>query len=314
MKLSKFISFSTLILGFRGQVSDKKKEFKEEYDDIIRQHPYLALSPPFAEALENDYFDFGGDTVINKNSHIRLTADKPSKQGYIWSTKTLPKQNWKVEFEFKVTGAGSTISGDGFAFWATEERMVPGPVFGSKDNFKGLGVFFDTYSNGYHSDFTFPYIFGFIGDGVTQYSLSDDGVNQNIGNCSISIRNKSYVTKATVIYVRGKFLIVAIQDEESGKPRNCFYNKGVTLPDRLYMGFSALTGQLSDNHDILNVKTYHAEVNPDAPDQMYQRKGASRGKGPSFVGFLFKVLIVGVIGYLIYLGYNKYAVQSKKRF
>ena len=34
------------------------------------------------------------------------------------------------------------------AFWYTREKMVPGSVFGSKDEFKGLGVFLDTYKNG----------------------------------------------------------------------------------------------------------------------------------------------------------------------
>lgn len=31
--------------------------------------------------------------------------------------------------------------------WLTKQRMTEGPVFGSVDNFEGLGVFFDTYDN-----------------------------------------------------------------------------------------------------------------------------------------------------------------------
>lgn len=31
--------------------------------------------------------------------------------------------------------------------WLTKDRLTPGPVFGSKDNFNGLGIFFDTYDN-----------------------------------------------------------------------------------------------------------------------------------------------------------------------
>lgn len=31
--------------------------------------------------------------------------------------------------------------------WLTKQRSTPGPVFGSVDNFEGLGVFFDTYDN-----------------------------------------------------------------------------------------------------------------------------------------------------------------------
>lgn len=31
--------------------------------------------------------------------------------------------------------------------WLTKQRSTPGPVFGSVDNFEGLGIFFDTYDN-----------------------------------------------------------------------------------------------------------------------------------------------------------------------
>lgn len=49
--------------------------------------------------------------------------------------------------EFKVHGSGKRLFGDGFAFWYARDRMVLGPVFGSKDHFVGLSIFFDTYSN-----------------------------------------------------------------------------------------------------------------------------------------------------------------------
>jgi len=49
---------------------------------------------------------------------------------------------------FKIYGGGRTLAADGIALWYTESRMAPGPVFGSIDNFKGLGVFLDTYKNG----------------------------------------------------------------------------------------------------------------------------------------------------------------------
>ena len=55
--------------------------------------------------------------------------------------------NWEVVIQFQVHGQGKHLFGDGFAFWYTKEKGQTGPVFGSKDYFTGLGIFFDTYSN-----------------------------------------------------------------------------------------------------------------------------------------------------------------------
>lgn len=33
------------------------------------------------------------------------------------------------------------------AFWFTEQRGSEGPVFGSNDQWRGLGVFFDSFDN-----------------------------------------------------------------------------------------------------------------------------------------------------------------------
>lgn len=67
--------------------------------------------------------------------------------------------NFQVDFQFEVDGKGEGIVGDGFAVWFTKERAETGPVFGNRDRFEGLGIFFDTYANGRHS--VSPFIFFF---------------------------------------------------------------------------------------------------------------------------------------------------------
>lgn len=52
-----------------------------------------------------------------------------------------------MQINFKITGNGKDLFGDGMVIWYTKERMQPGPVFGSKDFFEGLAIFIDTYSN-----------------------------------------------------------------------------------------------------------------------------------------------------------------------
>jgi len=59
--------------------------------------------------------------------------------------------DWEVQFHFRVHGKRNEIFVDGFTFWYTMEKNKMGAVFGSKDYFHGLGVFFfDTYTNHNH--------------------------------------------------------------------------------------------------------------------------------------------------------------------
>lgn len=56
-----------------------------------------------------------------------------------------------------------------------------------------------------------------------------------------------------------------LEDKAVWKP--CFTVDGVELPTGYYFGFSAATGDLSDNHEILAVRLY--EVDTDDPVTIY---------------------------------------------
>lgn len=43
--------------------------------------------------------------------------------------------------------AHDICAGDGFAFWYVEAPELLGPVYGSADYWKGIGIFFDTFNN-----------------------------------------------------------------------------------------------------------------------------------------------------------------------
>jgi len=62
--------------------------------------------------------------------------------------------------------------------------METGPVFGNRDMFSGLGIFFDTYPNSRHK-YTFPYVTAMIGDGSTPYSNDDDNEVNKAGGCEV---------------------------------------------------------------------------------------------------------------------------------
>lgn len=89
----------------------------------------------------------------------------------------------QIEVEFKIHGHG-TLYGDGMAMWLTKQRATPGPVFGSVDNFEGLGIFFDTYKNN-RPGIQFPYVQAMLGDGKTSYDQANDGKATELAGCSV---------------------------------------------------------------------------------------------------------------------------------
>jgi len=146
----------------------------------LRTH---SIHPPYIdEDLQNRWWDFGADAYINTNKHVRLTRAVPSQMGWLWSRLPLGSTNYVIEIEFKVSGASTHLYGDGMAIWLTTDRAEPGPVFGNKDKFEGLGLFIDTYSNARHP-YGFPRIVGMLGDGQTAYDQDNDGDANSIGSC-----------------------------------------------------------------------------------------------------------------------------------
>lgn len=180
-------------------------------------------------------------------------------------------RSWGVHINFKIHGKGAVNqAGDGIAFWYVKERMIPGPVFGSKDYFSGLGVFIDTYGNHLfqsgssrseqHDSHEHPYISIIVNNGSQKYNHDDDGGSQNLGGCSVKVRNKN----VTQILVRYDNDMVTILRDVDGKGLFdiCAQVDGIELPTGYYFGISAATGDLSDNHDIFFVQvcTYACKV------------------------------------------------------
>lgn len=114
--------------------------------------------------------------------------------------------NYEIEFEFKISGKGSGIYGDGLAMFLTTDRAQTGPVFGNKDMFEGLGIFIDTYKNGRPST-TFPYVSAMLGDGKTPYDAHHDNEKTELAGCSArGIRDSHVPTKARMTYYKDDYL------------------------------------------------------------------------------------------------------------
>lgn len=77
------------------------------------------------------------------------------------------------------------------AIWVTEDRASPGPVFGHKDYFKGLGVFIDTYKN-HRPGTVFPYVMAMLGNGTEKYDKDNDGKDSELAGCSVWSSMRSF--------------------------------------------------------------------------------------------------------------------------
>ncbi|KAJ7406222.1 Vesicular integral-membrane protein VIP36 [Willisornis vidua] len=115
-------------------------------EHLKREH---SLMKPYqgAGSAAMPLWDFQGSTMVT-SQYVRLTPDERSREGSIWNHVPCFLKDWELHVHFKIHGAGKkNLHGDGLALWYTQDRLVPGPVFGSKDKFHGLAIFLDTYPN-----------------------------------------------------------------------------------------------------------------------------------------------------------------------
>ncbi|KAI6177449.1 L-type lectin-like domain-containing protein [Aphelenchoides bicaudatus] len=312
-----------------GFVSEQRGYFKREH----------ALVKPFQSAnMDVPYFDISGHTMVT-GQQIRLTANVQGRQGAIWNSVPVQSRDWEMHVTFNVHGDSGKLFGDGMAIWYARDRGMVGDVFGSINQFSGLGVFIDTFNNDYKSyAHTFPYVYSMINNGTVHYNNDKDGADTQLGGsdagCEVKVRNKDYETQMLIRYV-GDTLTVLLDTEDHGLWKQCFQVPGVHLPTGYYIGLSAATGDLSDNHDIVGLKFYEIEYAraassfdfnagqflPSAEGQTAPRDNVSNPP-PSNMSTWAKYLLIfigvvatgGGIAVFGYLYYQDKQSRSRKRF
>lgn len=309
--------------------SDKSK------DNLSKQIPEKKM-PMLTHELKQPYidqdfqarwWDFGGNTIVNTNKYVRLTSDRPSQSGWLFSRLPLTARQFEVEVEFAITGKSTGVSGDGMAIWFTEDRGVSGPVFGHKDLFRGLGIFIDTYKNN-RPGTAFPYVMAMVGDGQTAYDIHHDGKDNEIAGCSArGLRSASVPTKIRIRYDSEHTLTVDLQYKSDSEWTLCFSAPNVILPGTYYLGFSALTGQLHDNHDIISVNTLHVwnpapNKNGNDPRRGHraptaelrkQRNKAMKNRSGGWAWYLIKIFFMGAVVIVLYVLYTNYKTKQRQK-
>lgn len=273
----------------------------------------LALQYPFiTHDYENDNYVYGGSAVLAK-SHARLTADQPGQRGYLYARELITAENFEVEVEFKIEGAGTSLYGDGMAFWllSPDQQISEGSVFGLQDYFKGTAILIDTYRN-HRPGKAFPYIVLMQNDGRQAYDNDNDGKANELAGYSVrGLHNPASNTKMKIRYQGGHLTV-----EINHKGR---FDKAFSLPYNLdgakRLAFSASTGQLSERHDIYGVRVTELDYQAPSPAKQAQAKPAyganfSKPAKSSWTGFLFKLVlaIAGCFGAL-----KLYKMYAKKK-
>ena len=115
--------------------------------------PFHSWEPPFTEFGENgdriisQVWKASGTAVVN-NNFVRLTPDRQSKRGALWSRKALGVSTVSCVLKLRISGQGAKFYGDGLALWFVHQGYyVEGDMHGSVEGFTGFGIIFDTFDN-----------------------------------------------------------------------------------------------------------------------------------------------------------------------
>ncbi|XP_065212304.1 vesicular integral-membrane protein VIP36 [Planococcus citri] len=322
LKLSFLVSFILLIIhGQSAETEWNTKDYFKREHSLIKPYQSTGMTIP--------YWDFLGSTMVT-NNYVRLTADEQSRFGALWNSVPCHTRNWELQVQFKITGKGKELFGDGMAIWYSRDRMQPGPVFGSTDFFSGLVILIDTYSNhnGEHNH-QHPYISAMINNGSMHYDHDRDGTHTQVAGCEAKMRNVDHDTHIAIRYEYDT-LTVFTDFEKKNSWKECFSVAGVRLPTGYYFGMSAATGDLSDNHDVVGVRMYElfsderdkedrSKITPSAISFEPPREHISDPKSSTSGFKIFLYLVFGsiavvacvIVGVMVY---QKHKEKSRKRF
>ncbi|KAJ8686378.1 hypothetical protein QAD02_022172 [Eretmocerus hayati] len=215
-----------------------------------------SFKPPYLAQKDGSvpFWEYGGNTIASSDN-VRIAPSLRSQKGAIWTKKPTDFVWWEIDLMFRISGRGR-IGADGLAFWYTAAQgNANGTVFGSSDEWNGLGVFFDSFDNdNKHNN---PYIMAIVNDGTKTFDHTNDGGSQILAGCLKDFRNKPFATRAKIQYYQNTLSLYF----HGGMTNNdndyeiCFQKENVYLPQFGYFGISAATGGLADDHDALHFLT-----------------------------------------------------------
>jgi mannose-binding lectin 1 len=205
------------------------------------------LSSPYGPA----YWTLFGNASVH-DDRVRLTQHRASQSGRLYNVFPNSYVAWEAEATLEITG-DADVGADGVALWYTTRRDEGGLLYGNAEKFVGIGAIVDTYDNdgtGVH-----PYVMLVFNDGTKQFTAAAahhiDGQRNplELGGCPLAVRNTG-VARLRLRYNADQTLVLSVRAGGDAHERECARAK-LDVPVGGYFGFSAATGGLSDNHDVL---------------------------------------------------------------
>ncbi|TRY69762.1 hypothetical protein DNTS_030563 [Danionella cerebrum] len=238
-----------------------------EMEEFLKRE--FTLTKPYQDVgvSGSSHWELMGDALVSSD-FVRLTPDQQSRQGAIWSRIPCDLTDWELQVHFRIHGQGKkNLNGDGLALWYTQERMKNG----SEEEIHSTGTALMSR--------IFPYVLAMVGNGSISYDHDRDGRPMELGGCNSMVRNQKQETFLFIRYVRRRLtsrwawpklnvccaaaaaavqVMVDVDGQQEWK--DCLDVPGVHLPRGFYFGASAITGDLSDNHDLISMKLYQLTI------------------------------------------------------
>jgi hypothetical protein len=244
------------------------KNFKHLLQVAALASACCAASSQAAVISYGDFSSTAGLTVVGSAGTVntadgtvmRLTPDMGSRSGAFYSTNSLQlgaNATFSTTFQFRMTHAGGTPA-DGLAFVLAASPSGLGSA-GQGMGYQGVNhsfaIEFDTYDNGFYDSYSNNHVaVSANGSFITSTPVFPYGQSYCYTNSAGCLSNGNLWT-VTVGY-DGARLSVDLLDTAFGTTFSALHDYQVDIASILgsnqaYAGFTAATGALSENHDIV---------------------------------------------------------------
>lgn len=221
-----------------------------------------------------------GNPLFDQNSAVLTTRKRPGPQrAALWNPNPFVyRQGFNITLRTKITAASGPKTGKGLGLWLLEKPDdAPigelGPVYGSRDYFRGLGIVLDTIDDDKRRNN--PSISAHYLNGTVPYSHADDGVKTQLAGCVADYRRAEVV--ATRVAYNGTTLTVHVDLGGNNRFQKCLEVPLTMRTDRdWYMGVSAETiasEYPQETHEVVAIEvTGVPDWNAKRPQQKQQQQ------------------------------------------
>jgi len=334
-----FLLLAVLAVG----AAARRRPTKMSTNPVSTQYPpepHHSLHPPMDAA--QSYFTFGGSTVATKK-FMRLTPSTQDRRGFVWNEYPIESDDFEVEVKLEIF-SNPHFGGDGMGIWfihpeqdpsiASEPSALQGNIFGMREDFRGLGIMIDVYDNDGRRNnpaifvikndqgkFHYSHDLDFEHEMIRTVPVGHDGSTADSYRCVADIRNLQRPIKLLLKYLN-QVMHVYLDTEDGQGYRFCLAvkvdGKHHSDPAKAYLRdhhlvFTAATGQVADNMDLVEVTTRYlksTDVTPDGTDIASFGTGEGQSLFAQIFWFIITVSGVGFLGLTIY-EYQEYKAMLR---